>query len=141
MRVIESHDGTLKDLATRPVTIDVRLAISVHGNSSASVAAKKSYTIELRDESGADRDLPVLGMPSDSDFILYHCFLDPTYVRNALAYAVGRELGRWAPRTRYVELMLDGKYQGLYMLVEKIKRENLPGACPQESIGASTRTG
>jgi hypothetical protein len=48
-------------------------------------------------------------------------------MRNALSYMVGREMGaavgRWAPRTRYVEVYLDGDYRGLYLLVEHIKRD------------------
>ena len=42
--------------------------------------------------------------------------------------------GRWAPRTRYVEIYVDGRYQGLYLLVERIKRDkariNLPAPAP-----------
>jgi hypothetical protein len=62
-------------------------------------------------------------MPAESDWVLHSCYADKSCLRNVLAYALGRELGRWAPRTRFVELFVDGKLQGLYVAIEKIKRD------------------
>jgi hypothetical protein len=45
-------------------------------------------------------------------------------MRNALAYESARRLGRYAPRTRYAEVVLNGEYQGIYVITEKIKRDN-----------------
>ncbi len=44
-------------------------------------------------------------------------------MKEALSYAIAQGLGRWSPRTRFVELFLDGKYQGLYLLIEKVRRD------------------
>src|SRR6185503_13738433 len=57
-------------------------------------------------------------------------YSDKTLIRDALAYELSNKMGRYAPRTRFVELYLDrsgGKlgprdYMGVYVLVEKIKR-------------------
>lgn len=46
------------------------------------------------------------------------CYTDKTCLRNALVFALGQELGRWSPRTRFVELIIDGDYRGLYMIWE-----------------------
>jgi hypothetical protein len=43
-------------------------------------------------------------------------------MRDALAYKLGRDLGRYAPRTRFCEVILNGSYEGIYVLIEKIKR-------------------
>lgn len=43
-------------------------------------------------------------------------------MRNALAYEMFRQLGHYATRTRFCELVLDNTYQGIYILTEKIKR-------------------
>ena len=45
-------------------------------------------------------------------------------IRNVLAYQLSNDMGRYASRTRYVELYLNGDYQGIYVLMEKIKRDN-----------------
>ena len=45
-------------------------------------------------------------------------------MRDALAYKLGRDLGRYAPRTRFCEVVINGEYLGVYVLIEKIKRDN-----------------
>jgi hypothetical protein len=122
VKVIEQHDGTLADLATR-VAVPFTMAIEIQGSSSAS-RPKQSYDIELVDDRGRDRNVPLLGLPPGSDWVLHGCGFDKTCLRNVLAYHVGREFGRYAPRTRFLELFIDGTYRGLYVLVEKIRRDN-----------------
>lgn len=43
-------------------------------------------------------------------------------MRDVLAYKLGRDMGRYAPRTKFCELILNGEYHGVYVLIEKIKR-------------------
>jgi hypothetical protein len=43
-------------------------------------------------------------------------------LRNALAYWLFRQAGRYAPRTKHFDLYINGVYRGVYVLVEKIKR-------------------
>jgi len=106
-----------------------RMGFRVRGSSSAGFP-KKSYGMETRDELSADRDLPLLGLPSDSDWVLNGPWLyDDTYIHNAFIDEVSRQCGRWAPRTRMVEMFTNqngGKldysdYAGVYVLTEKIK--------------------
>jgi hypothetical protein len=103
------------------------IGIEKRGNAAQSydiVRGKWSYTIETRHEDGSNNNVKLLGMPKDNDWILAADFIDKTLVRNALAYHISRSLGRWAPRTRHVELVLNGRYEGVYLLVEKIKPDN-----------------
>jgi len=141
LTVIEDHDGTLKDLSTRAVTTQSAIGIEIRGATSV-VLPKKSYDIELQNDQGGDRKLPLVGLPSDSDWALHGCGNDGTCLRNALAYALGRELGRYAPRTRFIELFLDGRYRGVYLLVERIRRDNhrvdLPKPADEASKGDIT---
>jgi hypothetical protein len=77
---------------------------------------KKSYAVDIRDgEAG------LLGMPADDDWILYAAYNDRTLIRNVLAYATARRMGRYAARTRFVTLRLDGRYHGVYVLMEKLE--------------------
>ena len=60
-------------------------------------------------------------MPEDDDWILYAPYNDKALMRNVLAYETARSLGRYAARTRFVEVWHDGRYHGVYVLMEKLK--------------------
>ncbi|WP_197530911.1 CotH kinase family protein [Bythopirellula polymerisocia] len=94
---------------------------------------KLNLRIELRDNFGEDRSESLLGMPSESDWILYAPWtIDRTMVRHALIYDLSRQTGTWAPRTRYVDVysnydggdLTDNDYVGTYVLMEVIKRDD-----------------
>ena len=99
----------------------------------------RSYDIELRDAAGLEVPTPLLGMPPESDWVLYAPYMDKTMMRNYLAYTLTREMGRWASRVRYVELILNNEYQGIYLLTEKIKRDssrvNISKLLPTDNTG------
>ena len=82
---------------------------------------KVSYAVELRDGKGADRKVPLLGMPADGDWVLYAAYNDKTLMRNVVAYATARWAGGYAARTRFVHLRLNGRYEGIYVLMEKLE--------------------
>lgn len=41
-----------------------------------------------------------------------------------MSFELMRQMGWWAPRSRPVELFLNGAYQGIYLLMERVKRDN-----------------
>ncbi len=88
------------------------------------VKGKWSYSMETRNEDGSNNNVKLLGLPRENDWILSADYIDKSLCRNALAYELARSLGRWAPRTRHVEVVLNGEYQGIYILVEKIKPDD-----------------
>nr|WP_319265607.1 CotH kinase family protein [uncultured Draconibacterium sp.] len=98
------------------------IAIEIRGSSS-QMFPKKSYGFELRDNDGADMDFPLLGMPEEEDWILYAPYSDKSLIRNVLLFTLAEKLGAYAPRCRLVELFLNDSYQGVYVLMEKIKRD------------------
>jgi hypothetical protein len=100
------------------------IGIKLRGNSSLSFNQKK-YTIELRDENGKDVAASLLGMPAHSDWVLLAPYNDVSAVRDPLAFQLWRDMGHWAPRTRMVELTLNGDYRGIYILSEAIKRDSM----------------
>jgi hypothetical protein len=97
-----------------------RIGIELRGQSSQRFP-KKSYAIELRDADGKDAKAPLLGMPADGDWILYAPYNDKTLMRNVVAYQTARAIGRYAADTRFVELHVDGRYDGVYVLMEKLE--------------------
>lgn len=117
--VYESPDATLTDLGTPSLTSPI--GFQGRGNFTWSLP-KKGYAFQLDDATGGSHARALLGMPPGSDFALYACYTDKSCLRDALVYALGQQLGRWSPRTRFVELYLDDQYQGLYMVWERIRR-------------------
>jgi hypothetical protein len=82
----------------------------------------KSYSIELRDNTGNSQDKSLFGLPKESDWILYAPYTDKTLMRNFLAYTMSGEMGHWAANCRFVEVVVNGDYKGIYVFMEKIKR-------------------
>ncbi len=128
VKVVEDHDGSLTGIDKRPLLLGAWVGIEIRGNTSADLYAQKPYGIEIRDVQGQALSVGLFGLPKESDFVLHSCYSDKSCMRNALTYVVGREIGQalgtyFAPRTRWVEVYLDGRYQGLYLLVEKPKKD------------------
>jgi hypothetical protein len=90
---------------------------------------KKSYSVETVDANGEETAVPLLGMPADSDWVLYAPYPDKTLVRDVLAYELSNKLGHYAARTRFVEVFINdttnklsrAQYAGIYVLEEKTK--------------------
>ncbi|MFN8341230.1 MAG: CotH kinase family protein [Cyclobacteriaceae bacterium] len=98
------------------------IGIELRGSSS-QMFPKKQYGIEVRDALGNGLSVSLLGMPAESDWILSAPYDDKSLIRDALAYHLGLQMGRYAPRTRFCELVLNNSYMGIYVLTEKIKRD------------------
>jgi hypothetical protein len=109
-------------------TLASRAGFHLRGNSSATFP-KVPYRLELRDNADDDRDLPLLGMPEDSDWVLRGPFPDKALIRDAFVYGLGREMGLHAPRFAFAEVYVNldaqpvsaADYQGVYLIVETIK--------------------
>jgi hypothetical protein len=96
--------------------------IELRGSSSQTFP-KKSYGFESWDALGNSIDTSFLGMPSESDWILNANYSDKSLIRNVMAYQVWRNMGHYSTRYHFVELILNGQYQGVYIFSEKIKRD------------------
>ena len=106
-----------------------RVGLHVRGNTSRDFD-KKSYAFETWDENDEDLDVALLGLPAEEDWVLQGPFSDKTLIRNHLIYQLSRDIGRYAARTRFVELEINGDYRGVYVLMEKIKRDDVRVALP-----------
>ena len=116
---------------TNTPTLSVRGSIHVRGSSTQGLP-KQSFAVEFWNEFNDDGVFSPLGLPAESDWVLYAPNnFEPVLIHNPLAYQLSNEMGRYASRTRFVEVYLntDGSalspahYNGLYVLEEKIKRD------------------
>ena len=82
---------------------------------------KHSYLIKtLTDDGGASRDVSMLGMDAFDEWALYGPYLDKSLIRNYMWYNLAGEMMDYAPNVRFCEVLLNGAYQGLYVMVETI---------------------
>lgn len=77
---------------------------------------KKPYLIKL------DKKEAFLGMPKHKRWVLLANFMDRTLMRNLVAMKVASMTRLdWTPRCRSVELVLNGKHVGNYLLIEQVR--------------------
>ncbi|MCB0704074.1 MAG: CotH kinase family protein [Saprospiraceae bacterium] len=98
--------------------------IERRGSTSQDIFPKTGYSLETREEDGENNNVSLLGLPDENDWVLHGPYSDKTLIRNVLAYELAGRIMDWAPRTRFCELVINGEYQGLFVLLEKIKRDN-----------------
>ncbi len=122
IKVIDNGTGNTNGIFDGSTAYDGNGGIEIRGQSSRNFP-KKSYGLELRNVAGDDVKVELLGMPAESDWVLYAPYSDKTMLRNALTYYLGLRMGRWQPRFGFCEVYLNGNYNGVYLLIEKIKRD------------------
>ena len=98
-----------------------RAQIRVRGNSSR-LFDKKPYLLRFVTENGDGKNCPLLGMYAASEWVLHGPFLDRTLMRNYLCYSMAGQIMPYTPNCRYCELILNGEYQGVYLLTEAITK-------------------
>lgn len=96
--------------------------VRCRGNSSRSFR-KHGYKIKFVKEKNPTEsvDLPFLGMHEESEWALHGPYLDKTLIRNYMFMNISAEIMGYAPNVRFCELIINGEYQGLYVLMETIK--------------------
>jgi hypothetical protein len=95
--------------------VEYSLRIRGRGNSTW-LLPKKPYRIKL------DTQAALLGMPADRDWALIANYGDHSLARNAVALGLSPETSvAWSPRSAFVEVILNGEYEGSYQLTEHIK--------------------
>lgn len=98
------------------------IGIEIRGESS-QFFDKKSYGFETWDAEYNDLDVALIGFPEEEDWILYGPFSDKSLIRNKLIYELSNQMGRYTTKTEFVELTINYEYKGLYIFMEKLKRD------------------
>lgn len=121
LKVIDNGPGQLNNIIQDGTDYDGFIGIEQRGQSS-QMFPKKSFSIETRDSAGTNLSVTLLGMPAEEDWVLYAPYSDKTMLRNAVTFDLGSKMGNWQPGYRFCEVYLNGAYNGVYMLMETIKR-------------------
>jgi hypothetical protein len=123
MGVIDNGPGVRNYLVNPYNNYNGKIAIEVRGSTSQQYP-KKSYGFETQDALGLNYNVPLLGLPIENDWILYGPYPDKTLIRDVMTFDIFQKMGHYASNWRYCELMINGQYQGLYILLERVKRDN-----------------
>ncbi|MCK5442755.1 MAG: CotH kinase family protein [Maribacter sp.] len=145
--LINTNGNTIVDDPKVPGTIQIKgegidtftgsIAIEIRGASS-QMFPKKSYGFETRDSNNQDLDVSLLGLPAEEDWILHGPYSDKSLMRNMLIYDLSRDMGRYTSRAVFVELTINGGYHGIYLLMEKLKRDDVRIAIDRLSSDENT---
>ena len=130
MKIIYDESGGRNSLENPKIHFEGRIGIEVRGQTSQGFP-KKQYGFEFQDRKGNDKDVSIFQLPAESDWVLNGPYSDKTLMRNYLAFEFSNRIGRYATRTKFVEVFLNTNrdkeiaskhYMGVYLLIEKIKR-------------------
>lgn len=114
---LKAHMRLVEDVVTRGLgeTLEADLEIKGRGNSTWGYE-KKPYRLKFNSK------ISLLGEPEDKSWVLLANYLDKSFLRNRMAFYLGSISNlEYTPSSHFVELILNGKYNGTYELTEKIK--------------------
>ena len=128
MKIIKHPDGTrnyMTDVNTPAfINYNGRISIEIRGSSSQSLPKKQYGLTTLLTDNVSNNNVSLLGMPSENDWILNGMGFEPSLIRDYLFYNLARQMGNYASRTVYCEVVVNGDYVGLYVFQEKIKPDS-----------------
>lgn len=130
--VIDNSEGNNHPSDSAEFTTDS--LIRVRGASSR-YYDKSSYLLRFTDENGDYSDQEVMGMDAHYEWVLYGPYLDKTLIRNYMWYNISGEIMEWAPNVRFCEVILNGEYQGLYLMCETVTAGNDCRLSLSDSVG------
>jgi len=121
MKIINNSSG-INHINDQPNIYDGFIGIEGRGASSIHYP-QTPYGVETRNADGSNRNISLLGLPEENDWVLLSNYNDKSFMRNILGYKLFELLGHYAPRARLVEVILNNEYRGIYVFGEKIKRD------------------
>ena len=110
--------------STEYLNYNGRIDIEIRGSASQNFQKKQyGFSTRMADDI-TNNNVSLLGMPPENDWILNGMAVDPTLILEYLCFNLSRQIGEYASRAVYCELIINGIYKGLYILVEKIKADD-----------------
>lgn len=126
-------DTTATGDPANPVAVDYngKIEIKYRGNSSYYNSDKKPFAVKTVNEKGKKLNVSILGMGADSDWALLAPFGDKSLIRDILVFDLMKNGNmEYVPTGRYCEVVLNGVYQGIYIMAARVRtgehRVNIP---------------
>jgi spore coat protein CotH len=125
MKIIYRPDGSRNYLTdsntTEYLNYNGRINIEIRGSTSQLLEKKPYGLTTLKSNNTSNNNVSLLGMPAENDWILNSLAFDTSCIRDYLSYNLSRQIGNYASRTVYCEVVINDEYKGLYILQEKMK--------------------
>ncbi len=115
----------------KAIVQSTNIGIEYRGATSFRLSDKKSFGIETWDVDENGIDVAFFDFPEEEDWILSghvvnledSYIFDRTLMYNHFGYQLFQKMGRYSSRSRFVELEINGDYQGVYAFMERLKRD------------------
>lgn len=94
--------------------------IRLRGNDTRLYFPKKPYRIKFKEKTS------VFGEPENKSWVLLALYNDYSLIKDYLAFSMADEVmeGDFVPSHNYVDLYLDGEYQGIYLLTDQVNEKS-----------------
>lgn len=115
---VDAKFKLIEDVQTRSAgeTYEYEGYIKGRGNATWSIYPKKPYRLKF------DSKVSFFDLHKDKAWVLLANYYDKTMLRNYIAYWMGGiSKLEWTPKSYFVDLFLNGRYDGTYQLIEKLK--------------------
>lgn len=111
----QTADIRLTDSKNTEYSFTSTTEIRGRGNSTWSYD-KKPYRLKFFEK------ISLFGYPAEKSWVLLANWLDPTFLMNAIAFEMGNRFGLpYTNHSTHIELFLNGKYKGNYVLTEQVQ--------------------
>jgi hypothetical protein len=129
MEIFDNGPGQLNQLSASP-TLSTVAGVEYRGSTSQADfyflpgLVKKPYGIELwTDSSGVKaKKMSLVQLPEESDWVLNASYNDRSFMRDFLSQHLAASLGLLYSHAKFVELVINDEYRGVYVLMEKVKQ-------------------
>lgn len=128
MKIIYHADGSTNYMTDQDndefIDYSGRIKIEIRGSTSQLLPKKQYAWTTYEDSTTTKKKVSIMGMPKENDWILNGLAYDGSLMRDYITYNLSRQIGSYASRTQYCEVVINGDYNGLYVLQEKIKDDS-----------------
>jgi len=129
MEIFDKGPGQLNQVSSTP-TISTVAGVEFRGSTSQADfyflpgLVKKPYGIELwTDSTGVkSKRLSLVQMLEESDWVLNASYNDRSFMRDFIAQSLAGRIGLLHSKAKFVELIINDEYRGVYVLMEKVKQ-------------------
>ena len=152
MEIFDKGPGQLNQVSGTP-TISTVAGVEYRGSTSQADFyflpgyVKKPYGIEIwTDTTGVTaKKLSLVQMPEETDWVLNASYNDRSFMRDFISQNLAGRLGVLNSKAKFVELIVNDEYRGVYVLMEKIKqgknRVPISDLYPAENAGDAVTGG
>ena len=122
MKIIWNPNGINDVNDTEHFDYNGRIGIKYRGNSSFWNSDKKPFAVRTQNASNGKINADILGMGEDSDWALLAPYSDKTMMKDVLLFDLMRGSMDYVPTGRFCELILNGIYQGVYIMTARVRQ-------------------